>query len=87
MVFSASRLPSPGDGKTYQLWLLTRGGPVSAGLITPDAAGRVTLSTDVPLNVPSRLTGALLTLEAAGGGQQPLGERVLIRVVPEAPSR
>jgi hypothetical protein len=80
MVFSASRLPPAGAGKTYQLWLLTRGGPVSAGLMIPDTAGRVTLATDVPLTVPSRLTGALVTLEAAGGGHQPSADKMLVRV-------
>ncbi|MBA2306283.1 MAG: anti-sigma factor [Acidobacteria bacterium] len=80
MVFSASRLPSPGAGRTYQLWLLTRGGPVSAGLLTPDTAGRVTLATDVvPLSAERRLIGALVTLEPAGGGPQPSADRVLIR--------
>lgn len=80
MVFSASRLPSAGAGKTYQLWLLSRGEAVSAGLMTPDTAGRVTLATDVPLTVQGRVTGALVTLEPAGGGSQPSGDKVLIRV-------
>ena len=80
MVFSASRLPAPVDGKTYQLWLLTRGGPVSAGLITPDAAGRVTLSSDAPLSVQRRLIGALVTMEAAGGGSRPSADKILVRV-------
>jgi hypothetical protein len=80
MVFSASRLPPAAAGKTYQLWLITRGAPVSAGVITPDSAGRVTLATDVPLSVPSRLTGALVTVEAAGGAAQPSAETVLVRV-------
>lgn len=79
MVFSGSRLEPAGAGRTYQLWLLTVGDPVNAGLITPDSAGRVTFATDVPLTVPSRLTGALVTVEAAGGGAVPSGERVLIR--------
>lgn len=83
MVFSASRLPPAGAGRTYQLWLLTRGEPVSAGLFTPDTAGRVTLSTDVLLTVPNRLTGALVTLEPEGGGSQPSAERVLTRIPPE----
>jgi hypothetical protein len=82
IVFSASRLQPAGDAKTYQLWLLTRGGPVSAGLITPDAAGRVTLMTDVPPGADRPVVGALVTLEAAGGGSQPSADRVLIRVVP-----
>lgn len=84
LVFSASRLPAPGDGKTYQLWLLSSGGPVNAGLLTPDSEGRVTLTTEVPLTTAGRVSGAFVTLEAAGGGAQPSADRVLIRVEPAA---
>ena len=80
MVFSASRLPAPGAGKTYQLWLLSATGPVNAGLVTPDAEGRVTLATDVPLTTQGRVSGAYVTLEAAGGSTQPSTDRVLVRV-------
>jgi anti-sigma-K factor RskA len=79
MVFSASRLEQPGEGRTYQLWFLTRGEPVNGGLITPDSAGRVTLATDTPIPVEGRLVGAVVTVEAAGGGARPSTERVLIR--------
>lgn len=79
MVFSASRLDPAAEGKAYRLWLLTVGEPVDAGVVTPDSAGRITFATDVPLTVPRRLTGALVTLETAGGGSQPSAERVLIR--------
>ena len=79
VVFSASRLPAAGPGKTYQLWLLTRRGPVSAGVITPDSAGRVTLATD-NLSVPAGVTGAVLTREDGTGQSQPSEDRVLIRV-------
>lgn len=82
MVFSASRLPAPGAGKTYQLWLVTRGGPVSGGLITPDASGRVTLALEtVPLSADRRLAGAFVTLEPAGGSAQPSAEQMLVRAV------
>ncbi|MEO5898068.1 MAG: anti-sigma factor [Vicinamibacterales bacterium] len=81
MVFSASRLPAPGAGKTYQLWLLTRGGPVSGGLITPDTSGRVTLALEtVALGADRRLTGALVTLEPEGGSPQPSADQRLVRV-------
>ena len=80
MVFSASRLPAPGEGKTYQLWLLSAGGPVNAGVLTPDAEGRVTLATDAPLTTQGRVTGAVVTLESAGGSTQPSTDRVLVRV-------
>lgn len=80
VVFSALRLDPAPAGKSYQLWLLTRGGPVSAGVVTPDADGSVTLATGVPVTVPGRLTGAVVTLEAAGGGTEPSGDTVLVRV-------
>jgi hypothetical protein len=79
-VFSATRLlPATGD-RTYQLWLLTRAGPVNAGLVTPDAEGRATLTIDDPIALSGRLTGAVLTLEPAGGRTEPTGEAVLTRI-------
>ncbi len=80
MVFSALRLPAAADGKTYQLWLVSSGGPVNAGLVVPDAEGRVTLATDVPLTTAARVSGAFVTVEAAGGATQPSADRVLVRV-------
>ena len=80
LVFSASRLKPMGTGNTYQLWLMTRGGPVSAGLVAPDAQGRVTLATETPVTLPGRLTGAFLTVEAAGGAATPSADRVLVQI-------
>jgi hypothetical protein len=80
-VFSATRLqPASGD-RTYQLWLLTRAGPVNAGLVTPDAEGRATLTIDDPIALSGRLTGAVVTLEPAGGRTEPTGQAVLTRIV------
>ena len=80
LVFSASRLKPTGSGTTYQLWLMTREGPVSAGLLTPDAQGRVTLATETAVILPGRLTGAFVTVEAVGGGAVPSAERVLVQI-------
>jgi Anti-sigma-K factor rskA len=79
LVFSGSRLPAPRQGATYQLWLLTAAGPVNAGLFVPDSAGRATLTTDEPPNVPRPVLGASVTLEPSGGRQLPSGETVLTR--------
>jgi hypothetical protein len=80
MVFSATRLPAPGAGKTYQLWLVTRGGAVSGGLIRPDRSGRVTLALEtVPLSADRRLAGAFVTLEPEGGSPQPSAEPMMVR--------
>jgi hypothetical protein len=80
LVFSASRLAPADAGKTYQLWLSTRTGPISAGLVNPDSEGRVTLATEVPLTVTGRLAGAFVTLEPEGGRTEPSSQLVLVRV-------
>ena len=80
MVFSASRLPPPPSGSTYQIWLLTAGNPVSAGTFVQDGSGRVTAATDTPPNVPRLITGVRVTLEPEPGRPEPSGTIVLARV-------
>ncbi len=79
MVFSASRLSSPGPGHVYQIWLLTAADPVSAGTIAPDASGRATLATDRPPDVPRSIVGVRVTVEPAPGRQTPSEHTVLSR--------
>jgi hypothetical protein len=80
LVFSASRLRQPAEGQTYQLWLLTSGGTVNAGTVTPDAQGRATLATEAPIILPGRLTGAVVTLEAGASVRTPSADRVLVQI-------
>jgi len=84
-VFSGSRLPPPAAGSTYQLWLSTATGPVSAGAFAPDSAGRVTLATDPPTSV-SRVLGAFVTVEPTGGREKPSGPMLLARIQTPAPA-
>jgi hypothetical protein len=79
MVFSASRMPPPPQGATYQIWLLTGAGPISVGTIVPDASGRVTLATDTPPDAPRPIVGVRVTLEPAPGRPAPSGPIVLAR--------
>jgi len=79
MVFSGSRLSSPGPGNVYQIWLLTATDPVSAGTITPDDSGRATLASDRPPDVPRPIVGVRVTLEPAPGRQTPSEQIVLSR--------
>jgi len=81
-VFTASGLPVPPADGTYQIWLLTRGGPVSAATFVPDAAGRVTV-TATP-SIPRPVIGAVVTAEPKAGSSTPSGDPVLARV-PVAP--
>ena len=57
VVLSGSRLPGPGPEKTYQLWLVTNGPSVSAGVFEPDSTGRATLVVDPPPKVPGPVDG------------------------------
>ena len=75
----------PGPDKTYQLWLVTNGPSVSAGVFEPDATGRATLVVDPPPRVPGRVMGAAITLEPEGGRQTPTGQMLLTRFPPPAP--
>src|SRR5262249_35741349 len=52
LVFSGSRLPPLQPGTVYQVWLVTAAAAVSAGIVEPDASGRVTLAMDTPPDVP-----------------------------------
>jgi hypothetical protein len=79
VVLSGSRLPGPGPEKTYQLWLVTSGQSVSAGVFAPDATGRASLVVDTPPKVPAPVVGAAITLEPAGGRLTPTGQMLLTR--------
>jgi len=63
-------LPQPPEGKAYQLWFVTAGAPVSAGMIRPDDTGHGFLVTDVPSGVQT-VVAAAITLEPSGGSPQP----------------
>ncbi|MCZ6727318.1 MAG: anti-sigma factor [Acidobacteria bacterium] len=76
-VFSASNLAPPGPDKTYQLWLIVAGQPVSAGLLEVDEAGGASLVIE-SLDDPSAIEAWAVTLEPAGGVQQPTGPMVLL---------
>ena len=79
MVFSGSRLLSPGSGNIYQIWLLTATDPVSAGTLTPDDSGRATLATDHPPDVPRPIVGVRVTIEPTPGRDTPSDRTVLFR--------
>lgn len=72
LLFSATKLPAVPDDRTYQLWCLTKGTPVSAGVVRPDADGNVTAAFDAPADAPSP-TGFSVTIEPEGGGTAPTG--------------
>jgi hypothetical protein len=75
-LFSASGLPALPKDRTYQLWFITGGKPVSAG--TFDVGGRG-LGQLLVERVPEagRVDAWAVTIEPAGGVPQPTGEMVL----------
>ena len=77
MVFTATNLPQAPAGRVYQVWVVTAGGPVSAGLLTPDAGGRAEAFFNTPPDIAPP-TAVAVTLEPAGGVPAPTGERYLL---------
>jgi hypothetical protein len=82
-VFTASGLPAPPRDRTYQVWLVTRGGAVSAATFVPDAAGRVTVTTT--LSIPRPVVAAIITTEPKDGSPRPTGDAVLARLPAAVP--
>lgn len=79
IVLSASRLQAAGTDKTYQLWLVTSGQSVSAGVFVPDPTGRATLVVDTPPKIAGPVVGAAITVEPTGGRTTPSGQMLLTR--------
>ena len=76
LLFSAVNLPALPAGRVYQLWYVTAAAPVSAALVTPDAAGRFTLIARAPGGVTP--TAFAVTIEPAGGLPAPSGAFYLL---------
>jgi anti-sigma-K factor RskA len=70
----AHNIPVPPQGRTYQLWLITREGTrISAGTFMPDQSGSAVVSAQYPL-ASDALQMIAVTEEPAGGVPQPTGE-------------
>ena len=76
LTFSATNLPRLSTGQVYQLWLVTSPAPVSAALVSPDAAGRFDA---ILLGATSVEPSAFaLTVEPDGGSPGPTGAMYLL---------
>lgn len=73
--FVAGGLPIPPPGKTYQLWVIAGGKPVSAGVFTVDPRSGVARVRVAPLSAPADTFA--VTIEPEGGLPQPSGEMYL----------
>lgn len=74
-VFHAYGLPPAPPGKTYQLWWIAAGKPVSAGIFEVDDTG--TASLEIAGDPPPDVDLWAVTVEPAGGVPQPTGAMVL----------
>ncbi len=75
LVFTASNLPPLPAGRVYQLWVVTKAAPLSAGLMRPDNAGRLRSVTQTAASQP---TAIALTIEPEGGVPAPTGAMYLV---------
>jgi anti-sigma factor RsiW len=73
----AHNLPMPRAGRTYQLWLVTPAGKISAGTFMPDARGAAMVRATYALARDS-LSAVAVTDEPAGGMPQPTGQMVIL---------
>jgi anti-sigma-K factor RskA len=76
MVFTVANLPPLPAGRVYQVWVVTAQAPVSAGFLTPDAAGGGSVYFETPVDIPPP-TAVAVTLEPAGGVPAPTGAMYL----------
>jgi anti-sigma-K factor RskA len=76
LALSVSNLPAPLAMRDYQVWLLTGGAPVSAGLLPKDAVDGRTVVFNAPVGAQAPI-GFALSEEPEGGVPQP-GTRIYL---------
>jgi anti-sigma-K factor RskA len=75
-VFHAFRLPPAPAGRSYQLWFIAGGKPVSAGVFEADSEGHGSLVVENVAPI-GEIQAWAVTVEPDGGVAQPTGEMVL----------
>lgn len=75
-LFYAFGLPRLADRKTYQLWFIAAGKPVSAGTFGVDPRGNASVRVD-RVTDPRQIQAWAVTVEPLGGTPQPTGAMVL----------
>ena len=75
-MFLVSSIPIPKQGKTYQLWAIEDGKPVSMGVFDVDKEGNSMMEIEL-MPGPAQSMQFAVTLEPAGGMPQPTGDMYL----------
>jgi anti-sigma-K factor RskA len=76
VVMAVYRLPPAPAGRTYQLWAIAKGKPVSLGIFNTAADGSLRAVLKVPPDLAFQVTA--VTEEPAGGSAQPTQQPFLI---------
>ena len=66
MVFTAEGLAPLPEGRTYQLWVISRGTPISAGVFEAGAGGQTRIVMETPLSL-TQVDAVAVTVEPDGG--------------------
>jgi len=82
IVIAVYHLPPAAAGRTYQLWAIAQGKPVSLGIFNTAPDGRLTAAMVVPPDLKFEVTA--VTDEPAGGSAQPTQQPFLIGKVTRA---
>lgn len=75
LFFAAESLPPLPAGRTYQLWTIVAGQPVSHGIFEPQGDGRAQVLAQAP---PGAVQAIAVTIEPDGGVPAPTGDKVLL---------
>jgi Anti-sigma-K factor rskA len=75
LFFAAESLPPLPAGRTYQLWTIVAGQPVSHGIFEPEGDGRAQVLAQAP---PGAVQAIAVTIEPDGGVPAPTGDKVLL---------
>ena len=79
VLFAAAALPALPATEVYQLWIVTAGGPVSAGLLAPDATGAAMILGETNANIAKLFA---VTIERAGGVEKPTLDAMVLMGAP-----
>jgi anti-sigma-K factor RskA len=82
VVMAVFRLPPAPAGRTYQLWAIAQGKPVSLGIFNTGPDGRLITQMGLPTGLTFELTA--VTEEPAGGSPQPTQQPFLVGKVTPA---
>lgn len=77
LVFTAERLQPVPSGRTYQLWAISEGQPISVGVFEPGAAGTAAVVVATP-DTLMRVDAIAVTVEPAGGLPKPSTPPILV---------